>query len=112
MIWDKQAGICPYTGIQLNLVDADIDHIVPRAKGGTNDPNNLQFILREVNEMKSAMPEADFLRIIKMVHRNCLKTGKIADVTEDLVPSKKWCCPPGTFTFPIDHSAERNWYIA
>ncbi len=69
-IWDKQHGICPYTAISLNLADADVDHIVPRAKNGTEDASNLQFVHRVANEMKRGHSEEQFLEWIRIIYTN------------------------------------------
>jgi hypothetical protein len=88
-IWEKQNGRCPYTGMQMNLPDADLDHIVPRAKGGSNDPGNLQWVLRPINGMKDAYLEGEFLDYIKIMYRHCVAAGKIKVLNESLVPKLK-----------------------
>lgn len=40
---------CVWCGGQENLA---VDHIIPRAKGGTNDPRNLQTLCRSCNSSK------------------------------------------------------------
>jgi 5-methylcytosine-specific restriction endonuclease McrA len=48
-----QDYICPYTGITLVIgKNAVIDHIVPRAKGGPDTLDNLQWVHVWINKMK------------------------------------------------------------
>lgn len=73
-IYEKQKGICPYTGRKIKIgLDASIDHIVPRAKNGTNDVSNLQWIYTPCNFMKLDYYEKDFLDIVKMIYEYRIK---------------------------------------
>lgn len=52
---------CPYTGIGLTIGEnASIDHKVARANGGTNDLDNLEWVHRWRNRMKSDMGKDEF----------------------------------------------------
>ncbi len=86
VIWDKQGEICPYSGIKMSLENSDVDHIVSRAKGGRDDPGNLQFVYRPFNQMKNAHSESEFLSLIQIAYRHCAKVGKIKEINESLVP--------------------------
>lgn len=44
---------CQYCGRKAPEVALEIDHIVPRAKGGTNDKKNLTVACRDCNQGKS-----------------------------------------------------------
>jgi 5-methylcytosine-specific restriction endonuclease McrA len=69
VIFDKQNGKCPYTGRTLTIgVDAEIDHIIPRAKGGSNEPDNLQWVYEKINRMKFDYSHTEFLNMIKEVY--------------------------------------------
>jgi 5-methylcytosine-specific restriction endonuclease McrA len=66
--FDKQTGICPYTGRHLILgKDASLDHIVPSSKGGTNDLENLQWVFHKANEMKWNYSEEEFLGLVREI---------------------------------------------
>lgn len=43
-------GKCAYCGYTRNLT---IDHIIPKSKGGTDHPRNLQCLCRRCNERKA-----------------------------------------------------------
>lgn len=81
-IWDSQDGICPYTGIRMTLSESDLDHVIPRCDGGTNDPGNLQFVLSAVNRMKWDNSERDFLLLVRMIADHCKSTGKLESLAD------------------------------
>jgi hypothetical protein len=67
-IFEKQNGMCPYTGRQIQIgVDAELDHIVPVAKGGTSEFENYQWVYNKINMMKLDQMHKDFLCLIKEV---------------------------------------------
>lgn len=70
-IFDKQKGRCPYSNIPLTLGDnAQLDHIVPKSKGGPNTINNIHWVDRIVNKMKSNIPEKIFLKTVMKIANN------------------------------------------
>jgi CRISPR/Cas system Type II protein with McrA/HNH and RuvC-like nuclease domain len=73
-IWIKQKGICAYTGrkLQFNRT-THIDHIIPRSKGGSNHPDNFQFICSEANQAKSNLTHDEFISLIKELSNYSLK---------------------------------------
>jgi hypothetical protein len=59
---------CPYTGIKLIVgVNASLDHIVPKSKGGSNNVENLEWIDLNVNLLKGARTKDDFMEIWKFL---------------------------------------------
>lgn len=49
---------CRFCGASAPLVLLEIDHVVPRSQGGSDDPGNLQVLCEDCNAGKSAtMPE-------------------------------------------------------
>jgi 5-methylcytosine-specific restriction protein A len=54
-IYRRQRGLCALTGRRLTAGDMQLDHILPEARGGTNDPANLRWVCKAANEAKSAL---------------------------------------------------------
>ncbi|MBO5388564.1 MAG: HNH endonuclease [Lachnospiraceae bacterium] len=70
-LYDKEDGKCYICGRQMTLskntekfsnIDATIDHIIPLAKGGTNDISNCAACCRQCNKLKSDMILTDELK--------------------------------------------------
>jgi 5-methylcytosine-specific restriction endonuclease McrA len=73
-IWIKQKGICAYTGRKLQYdKTTHIDHIIPRSKGGSNHPDNFQFICSEANQAKSNLTHDEFVMLIKQIMNYSIK---------------------------------------
>lgn len=69
VLYESQGAICPYSGDCLFLgVNADLDHVVPVAKGGSNCVSNLQWVMSMINTMKWTNSEQEFLRLIKNIY--------------------------------------------
>lgn len=47
---------CPYCGNTINLLNSELDHIVPRSDGGSNRSENLLAVCRSCNSLKGALP--------------------------------------------------------
>ncbi len=73
-IYDHQKGKCPYTGIKIVLgLNCTVDHIIPKANGGKNVANNIQFVYAPVNSMKGSLNEEEFLHLIKKIYHHRIK---------------------------------------
>jgi len=65
-VWDRDQGICQYTGQKLTLQNANIDHIIPRSRGGKTDWGNCVLTHKDVNAKKAdRTPEEAGLRLIR-----------------------------------------------
>jgi 5-methylcytosine-specific restriction endonuclease McrA len=65
-VWDRDQGTCQYTGQKLTLQNANIDHIVPRSRGGKTDWANCVLTHKDVNAKKAdKTPEEAGLRLIR-----------------------------------------------
>ena len=56
----RAAGRCEACGVSSKDTQIDVDHIVPRARGGSNDPTNLQALCRTCNSQKRDKDDTDF----------------------------------------------------
>ena len=52
-IWERDGGTCQYTGRKLSPEEANIDHVIPRARGGGTTWENCVLAHREVNTRKA-----------------------------------------------------------
>jgi 5-methylcytosine-specific restriction endonuclease McrA len=52
-IWERDGGICQYTGEKVSRATGDIDHVVPRDRGGKDTWENLVVSKKELNRRKS-----------------------------------------------------------
>ncbi len=52
LLYGKQEGYCPGCEEHEKFKNMDVDHIVPRTRGGTNDMANLQLLCRQCNSSK------------------------------------------------------------
>ncbi len=72
---EQQDFHCALTGIPLTPGNAQLDHIIPSRQGGEHTAKNVQILHEDVNRMKGAMIEADFIELCRQVveHTNELK---------------------------------------
>ena len=52
-IWERDGGVCQYTGCKLERHEGNIDHVVPRARGGKTSWENCVLAHRDVNSRKA-----------------------------------------------------------
>lgn len=65
-IWERDQGICQYTGRKLTPEEANIDHVLPRAKGGETSWENCVLADRKINSKKAdKLPQDVGLRLVK-----------------------------------------------
>lgn len=58
-LWERDGGRCQYSGRKLTPSEANIDHIVPRSRGGRDDWENCVLSDRAVNARKAARTPAE-----------------------------------------------------
>lgn len=67
-LMNSQAGRCVYTGEILSQHNASIDHIRPMTQGGeVHTTDNLQFVTRKVNRMKTDMGHEEFIEMCGLI---------------------------------------------
>ena len=66
-LWKEQRGICALSGRRLNRENSEIDHIIPKSKGGSNERSNLRWLHKDVNQAKRALNDAEFLALCKEI---------------------------------------------
>lgn len=54
---------CELCGISADVRALEVDHIVPRNQGGTDDPSNLQALCYSCNSMKRDRDKTDFRKV-------------------------------------------------
>jgi 5-methylcytosine-specific restriction endonuclease McrA len=65
-IWERDNGICQYTGKKLKPGEGNIDHIIPRHKGGQTNWNNCVLSCSKVNAKKgNRTPEEVGLKLLR-----------------------------------------------
>ena len=58
-LWKAQRGRCALTGRRLDR-EAQLDHILPRARGGGDEITNLRWVCNAANLAKRDMTDAEF----------------------------------------------------
>jgi 5-methylcytosine-specific restriction endonuclease McrA len=65
-IWERDGGICQYSGRKLDRNEGNIDHVVPRSRGGKTAWDNCVLAHREINSRKgNRLPQEAGLRLQK-----------------------------------------------
>jgi hypothetical protein len=65
-LWDRDNYTCQYTGIKLNKKNGNIDHVVPKSRGGTTSWGNCVLAHKDVNARKAnKTPDEIGLKLLK-----------------------------------------------
>jgi len=65
-IWQRDEGVCQYTNQKLTPNEANIDHIIPRSRGGKTNWLNCVISHKKVNALKAnRTPEEANLKLIR-----------------------------------------------
>jgi 5-methylcytosine-specific restriction endonuclease McrA len=68
-LWRRQRGLCALTGDRLTRDNAEVDHILPKARGGDDSVANLRWTTRAVNRAKRDATDAEFAEMCGNVMR-------------------------------------------
>lgn len=52
-IWDRDGGVCQYSGRKLSRDEGNIDHVIPRSRGGKTSWDNCVLADKRVNSRKA-----------------------------------------------------------
>jgi len=63
----RQEYRCALSGEKLTPNTAELDHIIPRCRGGSDTIDNLQWLDKNVNRMKGRMTVEEFVAVCKRV---------------------------------------------
>jgi 5-methylcytosine-specific restriction endonuclease McrA len=65
-LWERDGGRCQYSGRLLAPGEGDIDHVIPRSRGGGNTWENCVLSDKSINRKKAARTPAEAgLRLLK-----------------------------------------------
>lgn len=65
-IWDRDQGTCQYTGRKLSCGEANIDHVLPRSRGGATDWSNCVLADKRINSKKAdKLPQEAGLKLLR-----------------------------------------------
>jgi hypothetical protein len=66
--WERQGGRCAFTGFPLTPgVSASIDHLIPTARGGTDEDHNLAWVALKINLIKNDLTRDEFVELCRLV---------------------------------------------
>ena len=63
----KQKCICALTGDKLTKENISLDHIIPRIKGGMNEPKNLRLVIYHANIAKHSLSDVELIELCKKI---------------------------------------------
>ena len=65
-LWERDGGVCQYTGRKLSPHEGNMDHVIPRSRGGATSWDNCVLAHKEVNSRKAdRLPHEAGLRLRK-----------------------------------------------
>lgn len=66
-VYEKWGGVCAYCGKVIEFKDMQVDHLIPKRKGGTDDFDNLMPSCRRCNHYKSSLDLEQFRDMINKI---------------------------------------------
>ena len=75
---------CELCGVSAEIKALEVDHIVPRNNGGSDDPSNFQALCYSCNAMKRDRDDTDFRKVVEAYQNrepgchfcNCARAGR------------------------------------
>lgn len=62
-LWKRQRGLCGLTGERLSRQTAELDHILPKARGGCGVLENLRWVTKVANRSKRDLTDEEFISL-------------------------------------------------
>jgi 5-methylcytosine-specific restriction endonuclease McrA len=59
--WVSQGGLCALSGRKLDIRTAELDHIIPRSRGGSDNLENLRLVCPEANSAKGSLTDRELI---------------------------------------------------
>lgn len=81
-VLSRAQGRCELCGISKDEKALDVDHIIPRSKGGSNDISNLQALCYTCNRQKRNTDATDFRSLLDQYQErdhNCIFCTEVSD---------------------------------
>ena len=67
-LWDRDEGRCQYTGKKLTPNEGNIDHVIPKSKGGKTNWSNCVLSHKDINALKGdRTPQEAGLKLIRPI---------------------------------------------
>ena len=66
-LWKRQRGLCALTGRRLSRDNAHLDHIIARARGGSDRAENLRWLCTEANLARRELSDVEFIKLCSEV---------------------------------------------
>ena len=65
-IWNRDNGVCQYTGRKLSKNEGNVDHVIPKSRGGRSNWDNCVLSHKDINAKKAdRTPEEAGLKLLK-----------------------------------------------
>jgi len=75
---ERQHYTCVLSGRQLEPDTAALDHVVPLSRGGKHELPNVQWLDKEINQMKGQNTNDEFIALCNIVVERAKSRGQIA----------------------------------
>lgn len=95
-IWEHQRRRCAYCEHAIELLQATIDHVLPRARGGTSEWGNLVIACKQCNAAKGVLTVVEWARSELCPRR----VRELVAAGHDLFGTPNLDKRPGPFAFP------------
>ena len=82
-IFNKYNGHCAYCGKEIEIKDMQVDHIISKHNGGTDDVENLNPSCRRCNHYKRTSGIETFRRMVSEIPKKLDRDSYIYKVGED-----------------------------